>query len=136
MPLFIAKMIHVEPEIIDHVEFDCSDTEFAVILAILQHSHDSFDHVDFYLDHITREDIAHLIRTFTVAEEAPFIVHESDFWRLSAVVSRTDTLIINGVDMDIRNSVVSQMLDIDLSRQYTGLGSGDDTPYVSREKQE
>ncbi len=128
-------MIIVEPEIVDHVEFSCSDEEFEILRAILGQSLALYDLIDFYLDNISEDDLSHLLRVFDMAEEAPFIMHERDFWALSAVVSRTDTLTLKGVDPKRRDSVVLQMLNVGVSGKRSALSPIGNETYVSKEKQ-
>lgn len=128
-------MIIVEPEIVDHVEFSCSQEEFDTLHAILSQSRTMFDHVDFYLDDVTKDDLSHLISVFDLAEESPFIMHKRDFWMLSAVVNRTETLIIENVSAKVRDAVVTQMLDVGVSGRRSGLASIGNSAYVSKGKQ-
>lgn len=105
-------MIAIKPEISDHVEFHCSNEEYETISGILDASKTNFSNIDFYLDNVTEACLENLNNIWAEAEEAPLIMKTDDFWKLSRIVSRTDTLNIEHLDVKQRKNVVDQMLNI------------------------
>lgn len=107
-------MIRVEPEIIDHIEFHSSQEEFDVLRAILAQALVNFDHVDFYLDRVCEDDLTFLLSVFDTAEQPPFIMRLEHYLQLSAIVSRTETMIIPNIEFESHRDVAAQIFDIDV----------------------